>query len=207
MGQFIDLTGQRFGRLTVIRRVENIGIKTAWLCKCDCGNEITVISNSLRTGNTKSCGCIAKPHGGTRTRLYVVWVDMMARCYKQKSERYKTYGGRGITVCDEWHNFSSFREWAMQTGYNPNAKRYECTLDRVDINKGYYPENCRWITMREQAQNTTRTHYISVYGERMNVSQASREYGVPVATISARLNKLGWDETKAATIKPQKRSM
>ena len=204
MGQFIDLTGQRFGKLTVIHRVENIGVKTAWLCKCDCGNELVVISNSLRTGNTKSCGCLSKTHGGTRTRLYVVWIDMMARCYKQKTDRYDNYGKRGIKVCDEWHDFSKFREWAIKTGYDPNAKRYECTIDRIDINGNYCPENCRWVTMFEQQQNTTRTHYVTVDGERMNMAQASRKYGVGISTIWWRLNQ-GIDDETAVKKKKLKR--
>lgn len=123
---------------------------------------------------------------------------MMDRCYKPYVERYKNYGGRGIIVCDEWHDFANFREWAIASGYDQNAKHYECTLDRIDVNGNYCPSNCRWISMNEQMQNTTRTHYIIVNGERMNLTQASKKYNISVATLWARLN-LGWSPERAVT--------
>lgn len=196
MGKFIDLTGMKFGKLTAIKRADNIGIKTAWECQCDCGNKIVVMSNSLRTGNTKSCGCLAKPHGGSHTRLNVIWRGMMGRCYKPYYDRYKNYGGRGIVVCDEWHNFSKFREWAIASGYDEKAKRYECTIDRININGDYCPSNCRWISMKEQMQNTTRTRHITVGGETMSLSQASEKYHISEATLWARLNH-GWSPDRA----------
>lgn len=195
---FIDLTGMRYGKLTVLKQGERFHNKITWECQCDCGNKITVLPNSLRTGNTKSCGCLSGKHGGTKTRLYVVWCRMMDRCYKPYVERYKNYGGRGIIVCDEWHDFANFREWAIASGYDQNAKHYECTLDRIDVNGNYCPSNCRWISMNEQMQNTTRTHYIIVNGERMNLTQASKKYNISVATLWARLN-LGWSPERAVT--------
>lgn len=198
MPNFEDLTGKRFGKLTVISRAENIGVKTAWNCVCDCGKSVVVISNSLKTGNTKSCGCLSRKHGGTNTRLYVVWRGMIDRCYKPYVERYKNYGGRGITVCDEWHDFANFREWAIASGYDENAKHYDCTIDRIDVNGNYCPSNCRWISMNEQMQNTKRTHYITVNRERMNLSKASKKYNISVATLLARLN-LGWSPERAVS--------
>ena len=197
-GQYLDLTGQRFGKLVVVKEAERIRNKHAWECKCDCGNVTFVPTESLRSGNTKSCGCLSKTHGGSKTRLYVVWLRMMDRCYRPKTERYKNYGGRGIRVCNDWHKFENFRSWAMQNGYDPNAKKFVCTLDRIDVNGDYGPSNCKWSTAKEQSQNTTRSHIINVNGESMTISQASEKYGISSATIWARIKVLGWDEEKAA---------
>lgn len=172
MGAFIDLTGERFGRLTV---KEYAGIRygrTHWLCKCECGNEIITSSNSLRTGKTKSCGCIRKEyaasqakaagdirgaqmikHGLCNTRLYNVWKAMHQRCSNPKNEFYKDYGGRGIKVCHEWDDFSKFYEWSVNSGYQPDAVFGECTIDRIDNDKGYHPSNCRWVNLSVQACN------------------------------------------------------
>lgn len=196
-GDHLDLTGKRFGKLTVVKEAERVRGLHAWECICDCGNTSIVPTASLRTGNTKSCGCLSKSHGGSGTRLYIVWTRMMDRCYRTKTERYKNYGARGITVCDDWHDFSNFRDWAMQSGYDPQAKRYDCTLDRIDVNGNYEPSNCRWITMKEQSQNTTRSHFVTVNGETLTLSQASEKYDISAATIWARLMTLGWDDENA----------
>ena len=167
-----DLTGIQFDMLTAIQlSSKKAASGTMWECLCDCGNIVTVARSSLTSGHTKSCGCkrIAflqknKPaykHGGESTigknrreRLYMVWCGMKERCYSPKHNRYKDYGGRGISICDEWRNdYSAFRKWAMANGYDPTAPRGACTIDRIDVNGNYCPENSRWIDMKTQAQN------------------------------------------------------
>ena len=165
MGNFIDLAGQRFGNLTVIERSGSRNREALWHCKCDCGKETLSRSASLRGGTSKSCGCSRlvhlveqpprKTHGGSRKeRLYYVWHGMIDRCNYPSHNRYHVYGGRGIQVCDEWKNdYSAFRNWALANGYDPDAKRGECTIDRIDVNGNYEPSNCRWVDMKTQIQN------------------------------------------------------
>lgn len=165
---FVDLTGQRFNRLTVLRYVGNNRYnQRLWECACDCGNITVTTTHSLRAGIAKSCGCLKKEivtkrinehnhkHGQTKTRLYNIWYGMKARCKYPSHCSYKNYGGRGIKVCDEWENdFLKFRQWAMENGYDEDAPRGKCTLDRIDVDGDYEPSNCRWITQKEQMSNT-----------------------------------------------------
>lgn len=163
MSALKDLTGQRFGRLVVLERAENSKRGNArWKCLCDCGNETIAWAESLICGNTKSCSCykneIAKKrrtvHGKSGCRLFGVWRGMKDRCLNPKHNRYYRYGGRGITICDEWlHDFQAFYNWAMANGYNENAPRGQCTIDRIDNDKGYSPDNCRWADAKTQRQN------------------------------------------------------
>ena len=154
-----DIVGLRFGTLVVKSKSHKKALSGSMFeCICDCGNEVIVARSSLISGHTKSCGCSrrtflnqqkpAKKHGGEsipgknrRERLYMVWCGMKERCYSPKHNRYKNYGGRGITVCEEWRNdYAAFRDWAMANGYDPEAPRGACTIDRIDVNGNYCPE-------------------------------------------------------------------
>lgn len=167
MGAFLDLSGQRFGRLTVLYlqpESDKFGSKI-WRCKCDCGNELSVKSGNLRSGHTTSCGCFMKKrisetqstHRESHGRLYNVWSGMKDRCYNRNSTFYKHYGGRGITVCDEWKdNYAAFRDWALANGYDVNAPKWKCTIDRINVNGNYCPDNCRFVDMKTQRHNRRR---------------------------------------------------
>jgi hypothetical protein len=207
MGKLIDLTGQKFDKLTVIKRDCSKNGKALWLCRCDCGNEIIVNSNSLRSGNTHSCGCLQKEivkniglankkHGMFGTRLYQIWADMKRRCENKNFEQYHYYGGRGIKVCDEWNSFLVFQQWANLNGY-----RDDLTLDRIDPDGDYYPDNCRWATWEEQENNRRNNHLLTYNGKTQTISQWARETNIPKNTLLARINYLNWDIEKALTTK------
>lgn len=190
-----DLKGQKFGKLTAIKPCGKKYNKTVWLCKCDCGNEIEVVGTALTSGNTSSCGCLAKPHGMFGVRIYGVWHSMKERCYVKKNISYPNYGGRGIKVCLEWQEFIPFMEWSYANGYDENAKRGECTLDRIDPNGDYCPENCRWVSMSVQANNRTDNVYIEYNGVVDTLSNHARKVGInPVLAEDRKIKGKSVDE-------------
>lgn len=158
---FNDLTGKRFGRLTVVRRISPVGSKVRWLCRCDCGTMKDVSAYELTSGKTRSCGCLQaesrhlrKVPNGRGTRLYNVWKSMKGRCYTPSCSSYKYYGARGIKVCDEWKDdYQAFYEWAMSSGYDPDAPQGKCTIDRINVDGDYEPSNCRWVDAATQNAN------------------------------------------------------
>lgn len=196
----IDLTNQKFGYLYVTRRIGSKYGGTLWECKCDCGKTITVLGASLRKGHTKSCGCkreimisdSLKTHGMTNTRIFKIWNRMNQRCAKPYISSYKYYGGRGITVCKEWKNdFQKFYEWSLKNGYADNL-----TIDRIDNNLGYSPENCRWITRKENCRNKRNNRLITFEGETKTISEWAELYNMPFSRLYGRINK-GWDIERA----------
>lgn len=280
MAEKLDLRGQRFGRLTVIREAENIGVYTAWECRCDCGKTIICKTHALRSGQRKSCGClqtearknnwsckntskftdeeiIGKRFGrlvvieyagidnhrckvfrcrcdcGNETitrksriisgtakscgclssdtwramqykhgyaahdeynRLYAIYSHMVDRCHNENNPSYHNYGGRGIFVCEEWRNdVDVFMDWANKNGYSE-----ELSIDRIDNNKGYSPENCRWVDRITQANNKRNNIFLEHNGEKLTVAQWSRKTGIPAATLRARYHS-GWSDSRIVT--------
>lgn len=157
--------GERFGRLTVVKRATDVGVKPVkWECLCDCGNIVEVGTYSLKSGATKSCGCLHKQklsdrnrtHGESDSRLNKVWRGMKARCADKGATGFESYGGKGVRVCDEWKQYEAFRDWALSAGYDPSAPRGKCTIDRINPFGNYEPSNCRWVDMSTQNKNKRR---------------------------------------------------
>ncbi len=192
-----DLTGQRFGKLTVLEFVPDENRYAKWKCQCDCGKKTITRGDCLISGDTKSCGCLAKEnsikqgkvqgiknvqHGQRKTRLYAIWSRMKGRCYNPHDTKYAYYGGRGITVCDEWiDNFQAFYDWSMANGYCDNL-----TIDRIDVNGDYTPTNCRWTDMKTQCRNTRRNVLVVYNGKTMTIAEAAERSGLSDKTLYSR---------------------
>ncbi len=190
-----DLTGKRFGELTVLGISEH-GRKTRnikWQCRCSCGEIVNVFGGNLRRGNTTRCRkCSYKVIGDKKTtfrkqniRLYGIWSGMKTRCYDKNIEYFDRYGGRGITMCDEWlgeNGFENFYKWSMENGYKDGL-----TIDRKDVNGNYEPSNCQWATQKEQQNNKRTNVFITVDGVEMTVAQAAEKYNINYDTLRARI--------------------
>lgn len=206
-----DITGMKFGRLTVLRLSHKDNRHEChWLCKCDCGNEKTVSGNKLRSGNTKSCGCMQKEfldgrmrrkHGLTNTKLYATWENMKHRCSDPNNWMYPHYGGRGIKVCEEWLDSSTFFEWALSHGYEEGL-----SIERTNVNGNYEPNNCKWVPIEEQYLNRTDSHFVTAFGKTQTISEWAKESGLKYDTIERRLNQYGWDAERAVTVRPWERA-
>lgn len=207
MRSFKNLQGQVFGRLTVITPHHTTRLGTYWNCQCDCGNKCVVLTTKLSNGNTISCGCrkseikndiqkLNKSHEKSKTRLYKIYYGMKARCYRENYPNYSMYGGRGITICQEWlDDFMNFYNWAMENGYQDNL-----SIDRIDVNGNYEPSNCRWATAKEQANNTRSTILLTHNGKTKPASEWSRITGISRNTITRR-KRNGWTDEECLTIK------
>lgn len=202
MGKSIDLTGQKFGRLIVLEKSNKLHNKTTWLCKCDCGNYKKATTSDLKSNKIKSCGCLLKEraivfcknkskHNLTGTRIYRIWNSMKQRCYYKNGRNYKNYGAKGITVYKEWKNdFLNFYNWSINNGYKDNL-----TIDRINVNGNYEPNNCRWVSMKEQENNRTNNR-IYIYGnKKYTISQLSNKINIPYNTLLWRINN-NWSENE-----------
>lgn len=214
MGKVADKTGFKFGMLTVIKQAgfTDDG-KAKWLCRCDCGNYKVIRSCNIRENSkTKSCGCYKREylkrtkhsykHGMYGTRIYNEWASMKWRCYTKSNTSYKNYGGRGIRVCEEWLNdFLSFYTWAIENGYSD-----ELTLDRIDVDGNYEPDNCRWVSMKVQDNNKRNNKYLEYNGEIHSCAEWSENIGAKDRhTVSDRIAK-GWSVEKAVTTPVRRKS-
>jgi len=259
--KFVDITGQKFGRLTVIHRCEDQ--RTKWLCRCDCGQTVVVFGKNLKKGHTKSCGCFLREkvtkdltgkvfgrlrvvlktqlrsgsgikweclcscgnttivssqcllkgetvscgcyklecnhlqnykHGKAGSRLYKTWHSMHDRCYNLKNKHYKYYGTRGITVCDRWHSLENFC-----ADMNIDDIPFGYSLDRIDNNGNYSPDNCRWATDVQQIRNRTNTYFVTFLGERKSLGEWASIMGLPYYILYRRLTKHKWEVDRAFT--------
>jgi hypothetical protein len=207
-GISIDLTvkDSKFGKLQILGaafKTRRSDSRTDWqvVASCECGNIKCYYLRNLVTGMTTSCGCVQKKrasmanttHGKRKSHLYAVWNAMLARCQNLKNKSYKNYGGRGISVCDRWKSFENFYS---DMGDRPSEQH---TIDRIDNNKDYCPENCRWVTRNVQATNKRNNRYLEYNGKTQTVSQWAKEFGMGAATLKSRL-LLGWSVEKALTV-------
>lgn len=208
-----DLTGMKFGKLLVIKESDYFygKKKRCWKCQCDCGEIRYVLTAALNNGAVTKCkSCCRKQQsenairmskskpGYTKTHLYISWCGMKQRCSCRKTNGYENYGGRGITVCAEWKNsFENFRDWSFQNGYKEGL-----SLDRIDVNGNYEPSNCRWATMKEQANNKRNSHILEFDGQKHTISEWSEITGINKNTIHSRIEKYGWSVERSLTVKP-----
>lgn len=209
MNKVEDLSGERFGRLLVLERKENDKTNhSQWLCKCDCGKIIITRGCRLIEGTVKSCGCLKREkhplnikHNKYKTRVYRIWEGMKQRCYNPNFKKRKFYLDKGITVCNEWKNdFMSFYNWAINNGYEDTL-----SIDRIDNNKGYYPENCRWATITQQNNNKSINKKYEYKNKVYSLKELSNQFKINKDTLNSRLRN-GWNLEKALKTPVRKRS-
>ena len=199
--QRADLTNKKFGRLTAIKYSHSTKDgRTMWLCNCTCGKQKITSAKDLKRGTVQSCGCLRrevtskrqKTHGSSETRLYYIWLTMKHRCETVKNGKAKrNYLDRGITVCKEWHDFAIFQKWALSNGYNDKY-----TIDRIDNNGNYCPENCRWADNYTQANNKRNNVWLTYNNKSQTIAQWAREIGMEYNTLDERIRK-GWSVERA----------
>lgn len=210
MAKLKDITNHIFGRLKVLNFSKKKNSVYLWECLCECGNITVVSAGALKTGNTKSCGCLRKEettkrktlHGNTSKGkippIYSVWNAMLRRCTNTKDVNYKHYGGRGITVCEEWKEYINFYNWAINNNYSEKL-----TLDRINNNESYCPNNCRWVTMKVQANNKRNNRILVVNGISMNLNQWAKQLSISSTALRNRINR-GWSIEDTVTIPSKK---
>lgn len=191
--RFNDLTGKTFGRWTVLEKTRKQQRNQVYLCRCECGNMREVTQSNLTQGKSQSCGCLQKEltskrfttHGMRKSRLYDIYANMKARCTNPNNKRYDSYGGRGIGICQDWNNsFDAFKKWALSHGYSDDL-----TIDRINVDGDYCPENCRWANQEQQSNNQQKTIWIEILGERRSLKQWTTFMGWNYGTYSARYRK------------------
>lgn len=194
--------GKVFGELTVLKFVESRPGSSTYKCRCSCGTEKDFYIGNLRTGKTKSCGCLRKEktaermrsHGDRRTRLYSIWTNMKTRCENESHPNYEGYGGKGVTLCSEWgESYGEFRKWALANGY-----RDTLTIDRVNNDKGYEPDNCRWATYIEQSRNRDYAWHVTIDGVTKHAKEWCDAFGVKYKTACSRKYR-GWQDEYAVS--------
>lgn len=205
-----NLIGQKFGRLTVIGRDEDhiypSGKRRArWICQCSCKdhNIVSVLQTGLKNGHNNSCGCLRKENtskmfkktGNSETRLYYIWCSMKARCENPNNISYKNYGGRGIKVCSEWHDYSNFEKWALTNNYQDGL-----SIERKNVNDNYCPENCTWITLKEQCWNKQNTIYVNYNGEKIKLHDLCEKFDADYTLVKSRIKNYGFTVKEALTL-------
>lgn len=195
-----ELSGQKFGKLTVICERGRKRKEITWLCKCECGNEVVVNGYNLRSGHTQSCGCFVKEqiskantkHGLCYTRIHSIYTNMKTRCYNPNYHLFKCYGGKSITVCDEWlgeNGLQNFYNWSLSNGYSDDL-----SIDRIDNSLGYSPTNCRWVSMKKQQNNRTNNRRLTYNGITHTMAEWSRIFKINYSTLQSRLKTHSFEE-------------
>jgi len=196
---FRDLTGQKFNMLTVLYRYEIDAPNgdSRWVCSCECGGTTIVTASNLIYNGVKSCGCLKrtnhfKIHGDWNSKLYTRWRSMIRRCEDPNFPSYNNYGGRGIQVCPEWHNYENFRDWVNSTQDDPSL-----TLDRIDVNGNYEPNNCRWATQKTQQNNKRNNIYVTYFNETHSLKEWCDILNLPYDLVYRRISRLNYDFWRA----------